>query len=137
MKQLPKLLLVVALGALPVSCTTTGLDNVRDVSAAAGGYGIGELADLNDGEKAAAAAGGFLISKYANSKRRKLLATEKLEAREAGRQDVLLETLAGQYALQRGGVDAGQFHEVTVPLESYTTANGVILEPHNKTILAR
>lgn len=119
------------------SCgSVSQIDGFRDVAAAGGAAALSDSLGGDTATTIAAGAGGFLVSKLENKHRQAQVVEEVELAREEGRQQVMRDTLDSLYADQRSGGGTG-FHEVNVPFDSYVTSDGVILEPHEKTILAR
>jgi len=131
--SIPLFLLIVCL----TSCgTRQDIDNFRNLAAGGATAALADTLGADGAVTAAAGAGGFLISKLQNGRQQKLIANEVREAREEGRQQVMREQFDTLYQNQQGGV-AGDFHQVNVPFDEYVTSEGVLLEPHEKTILAR
>lgn len=118
------------------SCSVAELDGAEPLLYAGGGYGIADALQDDKGVSAAAAAGGFFLSKFNQKRRNELVQQEIQDARSDGKQKVMLELLDQKYAAQ-GPAGGGNLHEVSVPFEGYTTSDGVELEPHEKIILTR
>ena len=120
------------------SCgSVSQIDTFRDVAAGGGAAALSEALGGDTATTVAAGAGGFLLSNLENKQRQKQLDEEVELAREEGRQQVMRETLDSLYAQQQGGGGGAGYHEVNVPFDEYVTSDGVILEPHEKTILTR
>lgn len=131
--SIPLFFLIVCL----TSCgTRQDIDNFRNLAAGGATAALADTLGADGAVTAAAGAGGFLISKLENGRQQKLIANEVREAREEGRQQVMREQFDTLYQNQQGG-GTGDFHQVNVPFDEYVTSDGVLLEPHEKTILAR
>lgn len=119
------------------SCgTRQDINGFRDLAAGGATAALADQLGADGPITAAAGAGGFLLSKMANNRQEKLIAAEIDGARAEGRQQVMREQFDTLYQSQHGG-GAGDFHQVNVPFDEYVTSDGVLLEPHEKTILAR
>lgn len=136
MKMLLKSFFALLLLLLAGCGSVSQIDSFRDVAAAGGAAALSDSLGGDTATTVAAGAGGFLLSKFENKHRQAQLAEEVELAREEGRQQVMRETLNSLYASQQTGGGSG-YHEVNVPFDSYVTSDGVILESHEKTILAR
>ena len=135
--RLPESIPLISLVVCLASCgTRQDIDNFRNLAAGGATAALAHSLGAEDAVTAAAGAGGFLISKLENGRQQKLIANEVREAREEGRQQVMREQFDSLYQNQRTG-GAGDFHQVNVPFDEYVTSDGVLLEPHEKTILAR
>lgn len=135
--RLPNSISLILLIAGLTSCgTRQDIDNFRNLAAGGATAALADTMGADGAVTAAAGAGGFLLSKLENGRQQKLIAGEIREAREEGRQQVMREQFDTLYQNQQGG-GAGDFHQVNVPFDEYVTSDGVLLEPHEKTILAR
>lgn len=135
--RLPKSIPLISLIVCLAGCgTRQDIDNFRNLAAGGATAALADTLGADGAVTAAAGAGGFLISKLENGRQQKLIANEVREAREEGRQQVMREQFDTLYQNQQGG-GAGDFHQVNVPFDEYVTSDGVLLEPHEKTILAR
>lgn len=137
MMPLPKSIALLPLVICFVSCgTRQDIDGFRNLAAGGATAALAHSLGADSTVTAASGAGGFLLSKFENGRQQKLIAGEIREAREEGRQQVMREQFDTLYQNQQGG-GAGDFHQVNVPFDEYVTSDGVLLEPHEKTILAR
>lgn len=135
--RLPNSISLLPLVACLASCgTRQDIDNFRNLAAGGATAALADTMGADGAVTAAAGAGGFLLSKLENGRQQKLIAGEIREAREEGRQQVMREQFDTLYQNQQSG-GAGDFHQVNVPFDEYVTSDGVLLEPHEKTILAR
>lgn len=135
--RLPSSIPLISLIVCLASCgTRQEIDNFRNLAAGGATAALADSLGADGAVTAAAGAGGFLLSKLENGRQQKLIAGEIREAREEGRQQVMREQFDALYQNQLGG-GAGDFHQVNVPFDEYVTSDGVLLEPHEKTILAR
>lgn len=116
--------------------TRQDIDGFRNLAAGGATAALADQLGADGPITAAAGAGGFVLSKMANNRQQKLVTAEINNARAEGRQQVMREQFDTLYQSQQGG-GAGDFHQVNVPFDEYVTSDGILLEPHEKTILAR
>lgn len=136
MMKPPESILTLSLIVCLASCgTRQDINGFRDLAAGGASAALADQLGADAPVTAAAGAGGFLLSKFATNRQEKQIAAEIRDAREEGRQQVMREQFDTLYQKQQGG--AGEFHQVNVPFDEYVTSDGVLLEPHEKTILAR
>lgn len=136
MMKPPEMILILAGVFCLAGCgTRQDIDGFRNLAAGGATAALADQLGADGAVTAAAGAGGFLLSKFANHRQQKLIAAEIRDAREEGRQQVMREQFDSLYQNQRGG--AAGYHQVNVPFDEYVTSDGVLLEPHEKTILAR
>ncbi len=141
----PSLLLIVMTLVLcftASSCLTTRdvIGLAQDAAVGGGVYAVTkELDILEDDVAAIAGAGTFLAGQFIRGFRGKKREKELQEARQAGKQAAMLEEFGALYDAQRGGrgKDGQNTYEVTVPMDGYTTLDGVVLQPHDRTIITR
>lgn len=121
-----------------VSCAMNELDTLQDLSLAAGGVVAADALGADPAVSAAAGLGMFSIGNVAQKRRDKLQLQAVANANATGKQTVMLETYKAMQDRQRSR-EAGliDMHEVVVPMDGYTTIDGVVLDEHDKVILTR
>lgn len=130
-------MLILTLCVVP-SCSLKQLETGQDVALGAGGYYGARQLGADEGVSAAAGLLTYGISRVGNKRRNDLEALKVEQAREEGKQTVMLDTFHKLNAQQRIQISSGaDNHEVVFPVRGYTTNDGVIMEPHDRVILTR
>ena len=120
------------------SWSSTQLESGQDLALAGGGYYGARQLGADEGVSAAAGLLAYGVSKVGNKRRAELEKLKVDQAREQGKQAVMLDTYKMLNDQQRRSFDGGaENHEVVIPIRGYTTNDGVIMEPHDRVILTR
>lgn len=120
------------------SCSLSGIDRMQDLAMLGGGAAAATALGAEPAVAAAAGIGLFSIGNVAQKRRDRLHAQEVTDANVDGKQTVMLETYKALQDRQRQKPGVGtEMHEVVIPMDGYTTPDGVVLEEHDKVILTR
>lgn len=135
--KLKQIIMLLIVATLVPSCALTEFEKAQDLTIGAGGYYGARTLGADTGVAAAAGLLSYGASRVGNKRRNELEARKVEEAREQGKQTVMLDTYHKLNNLQRLGNQGTENHEVVIPVRGYTTNDGVIMEPHDRVILTR